>query len=43
MKKLLIAFAAALLPLALNAGGVNDDKPIKQNKIVYLYPEGQAA
>lgn len=43
MKKILIAIVAVLLPLALNADGVNDDKPIKQSKIVYLYPEGQAA
>ena len=43
MKKVFIAIAAVLLPLALNADGVNDDKPIKQSKIVYLYPEGQAA
>lgn len=39
--------AAALMTVLCSASapgdrkGINDDKPIKQSKIVYLYPEGQ--
>ena len=40
MKKILLPILALLMPVMMFAG-VNDDKPIKQNKIVYLYPEGQ--
>ena len=35
MKKILLPILALLMPVVMFAG-VNDDKPIKQNKIVYL-------
>ena len=38
----MLALLAILLAFPLT-DGVNDDKPIKQDKVVYLYPEGQSA
>ena len=39
----LVKICIFLLMSYVHTEGVNDDKPIKQNKIVLLYPEGQAS
>lgn len=41
MKKLILSVLVLLAAGFCMYAGVNDDKPIKQSKIVYLYPEGQ--
>ena len=41
MRKQLLTLLALAFPVMLFAG-INDDKPIKQDMVVYLYPGGQA-